>query len=63
LITTESGGDSEILGWTYNSNEFYKTEPKTNINIEYFGDWLPADSSQTDRPSKSSLPVSGRSGK
>jgi len=43
LITTESGGGSESMGWTYNSNEFYKTEPKTNINIEYFGDWLPAD--------------------
>jgi transglutaminase-like putative cysteine protease/outer membrane protein assembly factor BamB len=62
LITTESGGDSETLGWTYNSNEFYKTEPKTNINIEHFGDWLPADTSQTDRPSKSSRSGSGTSG-
>jgi hypothetical protein len=43
LITTESGGGSDTMGWTYNSNEFYKTEPKTNLNIEHFGDWLPVE--------------------
>jgi transglutaminase-like putative cysteine protease len=43
LITTESGGGSDTMGWTYNSNEFYKTEPKTNLNIEHFGDWLPIE--------------------
>jgi len=41
LITTESGGGSKTMGWTYNSNEWYITEPKCNVNIEYFGDWLP----------------------
>ena len=41
LINTQSGGGSHTMGWTYNSNEFYQTEPKTNINIEYFGDWEP----------------------
>ncbi len=39
LITTQSGGGSKTMSWTYNSNEFYTTEPKTNVDIEYFGDW------------------------
>jgi sugar lactone lactonase YvrE len=39
LITTQSGGGSETLGWTYNSNESWTTEPKTYINIENFADW------------------------
>jgi len=38
-ITTQSGGGSETMEWTYNSNEFYTTEPQTNVVIEYFGDW------------------------
>ena len=42
LITTESGGGSETLDWNYNSHEFYQTEPKTNINVEYFADWEPS---------------------
>ncbi len=41
LITTQSGGDSEIMGWTYNSNEFIVTDPKTNVVVEYFADWEP----------------------
>ncbi|MCD6332409.1 MAG: hypothetical protein J7L89_03965 [Bacteroidales bacterium] len=41
LITTQSGGGSETMQWTYNSNEFYTTELKTNLNIENFADWLP----------------------
>lgn len=40
-ITTESGGDSEFLEWTYNSNHFCITDPKTNVVTEYFGDWEP----------------------
>jgi Transglutaminase-like superfamily len=40
-ITTQSGGGSETMEWTYNSNEFYTTEPQTNVVIEYFGDWDP----------------------
>lgn len=39
LITTESGGGSETMGWTYNSNESFVTEPKTNLNITHYGDW------------------------
>jgi transglutaminase-like putative cysteine protease/sugar lactone lactonase YvrE len=39
LITTQSGGDSETMGWTYNSNQFWTTDPKTYINFENFADW------------------------
>lgn len=39
LITTQSGGGSKTLGWSYNSYETYITEPKTNINISHYGDW------------------------
>ena len=39
FITTQSGGGSETMGWTYNSNAFWTTEPKTNVVIEYFADW------------------------
>ncbi len=43
LITTQSGGGSEILEWKYNSNFFYTSEPKANFVVEYFADWFPAD--------------------
>lgn len=43
LITTESGGGSETMTWTYNSNEFYTTEPKTNVVIDHFAEWEPLE--------------------
>ncbi|MDA3780753.1 MAG: hypothetical protein PF487_11125 [Bacteroidales bacterium] len=43
LITTQSGGGSETLEWTYNSNENYTTEPKTNLDITHYADWDKAD--------------------
>jgi len=39
LITTQSGGGSNTLGWTYNSNEALITESKTNVVYEYFAEW------------------------
>lgn len=39
LITTQSGGGSKTMEWTYNSNENYTTEPKTNLDITHYGDW------------------------
>lgn len=39
LITTQSGGGSETLEWTYNSNHFWTSEPKTYVNFENFADW------------------------
>jgi transglutaminase-like putative cysteine protease/glutamine cyclotransferase len=41
LITTQGGGDSEYLGWYYNHNEKYCTDPQVEINIEAFGEWEP----------------------
>lgn len=41
LITTQGGGDSEYLGWYYNCNETYNTEPQVEVNIEAFGEWEP----------------------
>lgn len=39
LITTQSGGGSETLEWTYNVNAFYTTDPKTNLNTTHYADW------------------------
>ena len=41
LITTQGGGDSEYLGWYYNCDEKYRTEPQVEVNIEAFGEWEP----------------------
>ncbi|MFA4838760.1 MAG: transglutaminase domain-containing protein [Candidatus Neomarinimicrobiota bacterium] len=41
LITTQSGGGSETMGWTYNSNEFWSTEPQTKVVIETIAEWEP----------------------
>lgn len=46
LITTESGGGSETMTWTYNSNEFYTTEPKTNVVVDHFAEWDPVKEEQ-----------------
>ncbi|MCR4438301.1 MAG: transglutaminase domain-containing protein [bacterium] len=41
LITTEGGGDSEYLGWTYNSAETWTAEAKCKVVVENFADWNP----------------------
>ena len=41
LITTHGGGDSEYLGWYYDYNERYQTDPKVKVNIETFAEWEP----------------------
>jgi transglutaminase-like putative cysteine protease/glutamine cyclotransferase len=43
LITTQSGGGSEYLGWFYNSNEQYETDPQVRVEIEAFGEWEPIE--------------------
>lgn len=43
LITTQSGGGSSTMEWTYNSNESYITEPKTNLDITHYADWDKVD--------------------
>ncbi|MEA3476929.1 MAG: transglutaminase domain-containing protein [Bacteroidota bacterium] len=41
LITTENAGGSETMGWTYNSNAFYTSEPKTFAVSDHYADWNP----------------------
>jgi len=43
LITTQSGGDSETMEWTYNSNQFWTSEPKTNVVFDHFAEWRPVE--------------------
>jgi transglutaminase-like putative cysteine protease len=43
LITTESAGGSATMEWTYNSNEFYTTEPKAFVVSDHFADWKRLD--------------------
>ncbi|MDY0286241.1 MAG: transglutaminase domain-containing protein [Bacteroidales bacterium] len=39
IVTTQSGGGSNTMEWTYNSNEFYTADPKAYIVTDTFGDW------------------------
>ncbi len=41
LITTQGGGDSRYLGWTYNMAETWRAEPKTKLHIEAIAEWEP----------------------
>jgi transglutaminase-like putative cysteine protease len=43
LITTEGGGGSETMEWTYNSNDFWTTEPKTYVVSDRFAEWEPVE--------------------
>ncbi|MEJ2536695.1 MAG: transglutaminase domain-containing protein [Calditrichia bacterium] len=43
LITTQGGGDSEYIGWYYNSYETYTCDPQVKVNIETFGEWQPLE--------------------
>jgi len=43
LITTQSGGGSETMEWTYNSNDSWVTEPKTHVVSDNFADWAPLE--------------------
>ena len=40
VITTQSGGGSKTMNWNYNSNDYYISDPKTNVAVDYFGEWL-----------------------
>ncbi len=41
LITTMGGGNSEYLGWTYNSDEKWTTTGRCKIFTEHIGEWSP----------------------
>ncbi len=42
LITTQAGGGTDYLGWSYNANEVWKSKGKCKIETENFGEWSPA---------------------
>ncbi|HID93472.1 MAG TPA: transglutaminase [bacterium (Candidatus Stahlbacteria)] len=41
LITTVNGGDSEYLGWTYNSSEEWEFEGQCEIYFDKIAEWSP----------------------
>jgi len=41
LITTENAGGSEYLGWTYNSDAHFTSEPKSFVVSDHYADWKP----------------------
>ncbi len=41
LITTHSGGDSEYLGWGYNSSASYKMDGRCKVEEDNLGFWEP----------------------
>ena len=41
LITTQGGGDSEYLGWSYNCDESFTANPQVDVRIEAFAEWEP----------------------
>ena len=41
LITTQGGGDSGYIGWSYNMSEKYTCEPRVSVVIENFAEWEP----------------------
>jgi hypothetical protein len=41
LITTTSGGGSEYLEWSYNSNEKWTSQGVCKIYVEHLGEWTP----------------------
>jgi hypothetical protein len=41
LITTEGGGNSELLSWSYNHNERWKSQGPVKVHVEAVGEWSP----------------------
>ena len=52
LITTQGGGDSEYLGWSYNSFARYQTNGYCKIEEDNFGFWEPLAPSPTTAPTE-----------
>jgi len=41
LVTTKCGGNSNYMGWYYNSNSFYQTDPQLDVTIDNYAEWEP----------------------
>jgi len=48
LITTESGGASEVLAWNYNYNQTWLAVGPVKIHTEAVGEWSPVDAQVGD---------------
>jgi transglutaminase-like putative cysteine protease len=58
LITTRSGGDSEYLGWGYNSFARYQATGYCNVQEENFGFWEPLEAAEDTRAATKAESVS-----
>jgi transglutaminase-like putative cysteine protease len=43
FVTTHGGGDSESIGWSYNSNAFWTYEGRGDVVEDAFGVWEPVE--------------------
>lgn len=41
LITTVGAGDSEFLGWSYNTHEWWTAPRRCNVVVDNFAEWSP----------------------
>ena len=46
LVTTVSGGESEYLGWRYNSNSRWSFHGRSRVYVEQIGELEPAPEAQ-----------------
>jgi len=44
LITTEGGGNSDLLAWNYNHNETWQSRGPLKVHVEAVGEWSPVAS-------------------
>ena len=57
LITTRGGGDSEYLGWSYNSFSTHKATGYCKIEEENFGFWEPLEPAEKAAASATPQPI------
>ncbi|MFC1850186.1 transglutaminase domain-containing protein [candidate division CSSED10-310 bacterium] len=43
LITTQGGGDSAHIGWSYNTRADYITDPQIQVEVDTFAEWEPIE--------------------
>jgi len=59
LITTQGGGGSKFLEWSYNSNELWTAKGTCKVHTEHIGEWSPLvqdeTASQTGQPGATAI--------
>jgi len=56
LITTQGGGDSAFLGWSYNSFARYKSTGYCKVEEDNFGFWYPLETSEAQQSNANAPP-------